>query len=369
MLTQYNLKMPHAVYGGENAMDNITAIIKARGAKKVAMFTDKGIEGAGLFALPEEAVKASGAEYYVLDELPPEPSYMAVQKLVDEFKTSGADLIVACGGGSVMDAAKLASVLVTDDYGVKELLDNPGMAQKCVPIVLIPTTAGTSADVSQFVIISNQAERMKFSIVSKAVVPDVALIDPETTASMDPFLSACTGIDALVHAIEAFVSTGSGPLTDPHALEAMRLIGGNLAAMIANPADIERYQIEFYNLARSVKKAAQTDVQRGSAILHGEMDAFENAGRQPASVYRDAVLYTTLSPCAMCSGTILLYGIPRVIVGENRTFLGEEALLRSRGVQVEVRQDAECIALMEEFIARRPELWNEDIGVDPAGHA
>ena len=111
MLTQYNLKMPHAVYGGENAMDNITAIIKARGAKKVAMFTDKGIEGAGLFALPEEAVKASGAEYYVLDELPPEPSYMAVQKLVDEFKASGADLIVACGGGSVMDAAKLASVL------------------------------------------------------------------------------------------------------------------------------------------------------------------------------------------------------------------------------------------------------------------
>ena len=96
MLTQYNLKMPHAVYGGENAMDNITAIIKARGAKKVAMFTDKGIEGAGLFALPEEAVKASGAEYYVLDELPPEPSYMAVQKLVDEFKVSGADLIVAC---------------------------------------------------------------------------------------------------------------------------------------------------------------------------------------------------------------------------------------------------------------------------------
>lgn len=90
MLTQYNLKMPHAVYGGENAMDNITAIIKARGAKKVAMFTDKGIEGAGLFALPEEAVKASGAEYYVLDELPPEPSYMAVQKLVDEFKTSSA---------------------------------------------------------------------------------------------------------------------------------------------------------------------------------------------------------------------------------------------------------------------------------------
>lgn len=120
---------------------------------------------------------------------------------------------------------------------------------------------------------------------------------------------------------------------------------------------------------RIIGRGHNRRVQRGSAILHGEMDAFENAGRQPASVYRDAVLYTTLSPCAMCSGAILLYGIPRVIVGENRTFLGEEALLRSRGVQVEVRQDAECIALMEEFIARRPELWSEDIGVDPAGHA
>lgn len=103
-------------------------------------------------------------------------------------------------------------------------------------------------------------------------------------------------------------------------------------------------------------------VQQGSAILHGEMDAFENAGRQPASVYAESVLYTTLSPCAMCSGAILLYGIPKVIIGENRTFMGEEALLRSRGVDVEVVQDEACIALMREFIASRPELWNEDIG-------
>lgn len=103
-------------------------------------------------------------------------------------------------------------------------------------------------------------------------------------------------------------------------------------------------------------------VQRGSAILHGEMDAFENAGRQDASVYRQATLYTTLSPCAMCSGAILLYGIPRVIVGENRTFMGEEELLRSRGVEVQVLQDADCIKLMEEFIAAQPQLWNEDIG-------
>jgi cytosine deaminase len=103
-------------------------------------------------------------------------------------------------------------------------------------------------------------------------------------------------------------------------------------------------------------------VQQGSVVLHGEMDALERAGRQPASVYRECTLYTTLSPCAMCSGAILLYGIPRVIIGENRTFLGEEELLRSRGVDVQVLQDPACIALMERFIAQHPELWNEDIG-------
>ncbi|HEX2080420.1 MAG TPA: nucleoside deaminase [Longimicrobium sp.] len=103
-------------------------------------------------------------------------------------------------------------------------------------------------------------------------------------------------------------------------------------------------------------------VQQGSAVLHGEMDALERAGRQPARVYRECTLYTTLSPCAMCSGAILLYGIPRVIVGENRTFMGEEELLRARGVEVQVLQDPACIALMERFIAEHPELWNEDIG-------
>lgn len=103
-------------------------------------------------------------------------------------------------------------------------------------------------------------------------------------------------------------------------------------------------------------------VQQGSAVLHGEMDAFENAGRQPASVYAESVLYTTLSPCAMCSGAILLYGIPKVIIGENQTFLGEELLLRGRGVDLQVLHDPSCVEMMRSFIANSPELWNEDIG-------
>ena len=113
---------------------------------------------------------------------------------------------------------------------------------------------------------------------------------------------------------------------------------------------------------RIIGRGHNRRVQQGSAILHGEMNALENAGRQPASVYRESVIYTTLSPCAMCSGAILLYGIPRVVVGEHETFLGEEALLRSRGVSVEVVQDPRCVRLMAAFIEANPGLWNEDIG-------
>lgn len=113
---------------------------------------------------------------------------------------------------------------------------------------------------------------------------------------------------------------------------------------------------------RIIGRGHNRRVQSDSTILHGEMDALEQAGRQSATVYRQSVLYTTLSPCAMCSGAILLYGIARVIIGENRSFMGEEALLRSRGVELEVLQDADCVNLMRRFMDECPELWNEDIG-------
>ena len=111
-----------------------------------------------------------------------------------------------------------------------------------------------------------------------------------------------------------------------------------------------------------IGKGHNKRVQEGSVVLHGEMDALENAGRQKAAVYRNCVLYTTLSPCPMCAGTILLYGIPKVVIGENKTFMGEEDLLKSRGVKVEVLNDKECIKMMTKFIKKKPELWNEDIG-------
>lgn len=113
---------------------------------------------------------------------------------------------------------------------------------------------------------------------------------------------------------------------------------------------------------RIVGRGHNRRMQRGSSVLHGEMDALENAGRLPARIYRESTIYTTLSPCSMCSGAILLYGIPRVVIGENSTFLGEEDLLRSRGVELQIVNDETCIHLMREFIAAHPEEWNEDIG-------
>lgn len=113
---------------------------------------------------------------------------------------------------------------------------------------------------------------------------------------------------------------------------------------------------------RIIGRGHNRRVQEGSAILHGEMAALENAGRQPARVYRESTLYTTLSPCSMCSGAILLYGIPRVVIGENRSFMGEEELLRSRGVELTVLDDTACVELMARFIREKPQVWNEDIG-------
>ena len=273
MLTAYNLKMPHAVYGGENAMDNIAAIIKTLNAKKVAMFTDKGLRSLGLFGLAEDVVKTTGVSYYVLDELPPEPSYMAVQKIVDEFKVSGADLIVACGGGSVMDAAKLASVLVTDEYGVKELLDNPGMARKCVPIVLIPTTAGTGAEVTPNAIVGVPEKELKIGIVNDNMIADYVILDARLIKNLPRKIAAATGVDALAHCIECFTSNKANPFSDMYALEGCDLILNNIERACDDPEAMEeknRMQMAAYYGGLAITASGTTAVHALSYPLGGK---------------------------------------------------------------------------------------------------
>lgn len=273
MLTTYNLKMPHAVYGGEDAMANITDILKKTGTKRVAMFTDKGIEASGLFALAEQAVKDAETDYYILDELPAEPSYEAVQKLVDQFKDSGADMIVACGGGSVMDAAKLASVLVTDEYGVKELLDDPGRARKCVPIILIPTTAGTGAEVTPNAIVAVPEQELKVGIVNENMIADYVILDARMIKNLPRPIAAATGVDALAHCIECYTGNKANPFSDLYALEGLDLILNNIEKACDDPeamTEKNRMQIAAYYGGLAITASGTTAVHALSYPLGGK---------------------------------------------------------------------------------------------------
>ena len=209
------------------------------GARKVLVVTDLGVIGAGLVETVIAHVAGEGVESAVFSDISPNPRATEVMSGAEFYRENNCDVIIAIGGGSPMDCAKGIAIVTTNDQDILcfEGIDNvpvPGP-----PLICIPTTAGTSADVSQFAIISDQQEKVKKAIISKATVPDVALIDPATTLSMNAHLTACTGIDALVHAIEAYVSTASSPLLDLHALEAIRLIAANLENVIQHLDDLE----------------------------------------------------------------------------------------------------------------------------------
>ena len=228
---------PEIIFG-VGARKSAANYAKTFGARKVLIVSDPGVVAAGWMDDVAQSLAEEDIEYVTFSQVSPNPRAEEVMLGAQVYQEHNCNVIVAVGGGSPMDCAKGIGIVSANG---RHILDYEGIDTIQIPIpplIFIPTTAGTSADVSQFAIISDPIERVKISIVSKAVVPDVALIDPETTMTMDPFLSACTGIDALVHSIEAFVSTGAGPLTDMHALDAMRLINGNITQLVANPADI-----------------------------------------------------------------------------------------------------------------------------------
>lgn len=234
MLTKYTLSMPHVVFSGENALDNIKNVIGAED-KKIAVFTDKGIIGAGLLDVPLAKIKELGKEVTLFDDLAAEPTYEQVQTVVDEFKKAGADFIVAVGGGSVMDTAKLASVLATDEYGVKELLDNPGMAKKWIKTLMIPTTAGTGAEATPNAIVAVPEKELKVGIVNADMIADFVILDAEMIKKLPRKIAAATGVDALCHAIECFTSNKKNPFSDIFALQAFEMIMNNIEEACDNP--------------------------------------------------------------------------------------------------------------------------------------
>ncbi|MCP4596370.1 alcohol dehydrogenase-like regulatory protein ErcA [Neptuniibacter sp.] len=228
---------PEIIFG-IGARHSVANYAKNFGARRVLIVSDPGVKAAGWLEEIQDHLTEENIDWVSFIGVSPNPRTEEVMKGAEVYLANDCNVIVAIGGGSPMDCAKGIGIVATNKGSILDYNGVDTIGSPIPPLVFIPTTAGSSADVSQFAIISDPIERVKFSIISKTIVPDVALIDPETASSMDSFLTACTGIDALVHAIEAFVSTGAGPLTDMHALDAIRLINENLPALLMTPDDL-----------------------------------------------------------------------------------------------------------------------------------
>ena len=229
---------PEFVYG-EGAINLVSHHIKSFGAKKVLLVTDPGIIQAGWVKKVEKDLIQEGIPYVLFKDVTPNPKALEVMAGAKAYQENDCDVILALGGGSPIDCAKGIGIVSTNN---KHILEFEGVDKIPIPgppLICIPTTAGSSADVSQFDIITDTSRKVKIAIISKALVPDVSLIDPETTTTMPSELTASTGIDVLVHACEAYVSNISSPITDLIALEAIHLVCENLVHTINNPKDMK----------------------------------------------------------------------------------------------------------------------------------
>lgn len=215
-------KAPKEVYAGQGALAQLTALVK--GAKRAAVFSDKGIEKAGLLVKPLQMLAEAGVAYTLLTDLPPEPTYQQAQTVVDGFRKAEADVIIAIGGGSVMDTAKLCSILASRDTTVQDLLADPTRGCKTIRSIMIPTTAGTGAEATPNAIVAVPEKEVKVGIVNSVMIPDAVILDGEMIAGLPMHIAASTGVDALCHAIECYTSKKATPFSNLYAMEALKLI-------------------------------------------------------------------------------------------------------------------------------------------------
>lgn len=229
---------PEYVYGVDSRL-MAGIFCKKLGGRKILLVTDKGIEKTPWLHEIENELQKQSLNYIIFSSVSPNPRDFEVMEGMEIFNENNCNMILALGGGSVMDCAKGIGIVASNHGNIREYEGVDMISKPIPPLICIPTTGGTAADVSQFAIINNTTERYKFAIVSKAVVPDISLIDPMILTSMDPFLTACTGLDAMSHAFEAFASNANSPFTDLYALEAIQLIKNNLHSSIDNPNDLQ----------------------------------------------------------------------------------------------------------------------------------
>lgn len=253
------------------------------GGRKILVVSDPGVVAAGWTKDVTDSLEAEGLSFALFTGVTSNPKVDEIMAGAALYKAERCNALVAVGGGSPIDCAKGIGIVTSNDRHILHFEGVDMVTFPMPPLICIPTTAGTSADVSQFAIISNPLEKVKFAIISKSVVPDLALIDPATLSTMDSYLAACTGLDALTHAIEAYVSTARSAMTDLHAIEAIRLISSNLLPSLSNPLDLElrsnvmqgslQAGLAFSNAILGATHAMAHSLGGALDIAHGECNA------------------------------------------------------------------------------------------------
>lgn len=235
----YQIRIPSCIHGGESCVEKVREIIARERAEKILVFTDKGIRSTGIADILTRILEGSGTEYRIFDDLIPEPSYQDVERVVKETENFRGDLIIAIGGGSVMDTAKLCSVLKDAEYTVKDLLDDPAIAKKQIKTVMIPTTCGTGAEATCNAIVAVPEEQSKKGIVNDNMIPDYVLLDAQMIRRLPRSIVAATGVDALAHVVECYTSKKATPFSDTYAMEGAKLLFHNIRAAFAEQDNME----------------------------------------------------------------------------------------------------------------------------------
>lgn len=235
----YQVKLPSCAYGGEGSMEKINEIIAKEGSRKIVVFSDEGIKAAGLLKLLTDELDKADVEYRIFTDCKPEPTYGQVEEVANMVQSFDCDLMIGIGGGSVMDAAKLCSVLKGASYTIRDLLENPAQAKKTVKTVMIPSTCGTGSEATCNAIVAIPEESSKKGIVNDDMIPDYVILDPRMIAKLPKAIVAATGVDALAHAVECYTSKKATPFSDGYALNAAKLIFGNIREAYEHPHNME----------------------------------------------------------------------------------------------------------------------------------
>lgn len=302
-MRDFEFKMPARVKFGEGISKQIGQVLRDMGYNKVFIATDKGIVAAGIIAQIEEGLKAGNFDYVVYDEMIPDPTIEVVDEAADVLRKSGADVVLAVGGGSPIDTAKAICLLQTHEGSIRDYLfgGTKSVTKAIMPLICIPTTAGTGSEMTAASVISNNQEKTKVSVTHENLIPKYALIDPMLQLGCPPFITATTGMDALTHAIESYISNRSNPISEAMSLQAIRMIGKYIRIATGSGSTVE---------ARSQMAVASTIA--GVAFMNGGLGVVHGIA-QTIGAFAHV-------PHGVANSLLLPYCMERTVVGNFEKF-------------------------------------------------